>query len=163
MSKNSTAREKPFSHRLKSAESQNVNRKLVQSVNPALLSLVEQIVGSARIPTFHRPSTTDRRDCRYPANGYGSNRDQVEASLAPLAVLAQGVQQFLEELVTKGVNLATLEKVTVLRTLSSRRGGRRLGDPRSDKTTHTLLTPRHILEGVKSDLDSGSGSVSTDG
>jgi hypothetical protein len=131
------------------------NRTLLQSVDPSLVSLVERVVSGSRLPAFRNLciSLSDRRDRRphYPIDTRGANKDQVESSLAPFALLAHSVQQFLVELVSKGAQQATLERSLVLRTLKRSGGARRsAGDPRSGEVV-TVLTPGHIQRGNSAD------------
>ncbi|KAG2018083.1 hypothetical protein CC2G_007534 [Coprinopsis cinerea AmutBmut pab1-1] len=125
---------------LQLSSAQNIHRQLVQSVDPGLISLVKDVLSDMGLSTFQ---TTDPHSTQYPIDGYGSRRSDVEASIAPHALIALALKCFLQDTVRQGVSQALKEKTVALQQLAS---GSRRGSKKGELPP-SLLTPHHILAG----------------
>ncbi|TFK28194.1 hypothetical protein FA15DRAFT_91131 [Coprinopsis marcescibilis] len=119
---------------------QTFERRLVQSVDPNLISLVQGAVADMKLPAF----TPLDSPSRYPIDQFGPGRSEVEANLAPHALIALATQRFVQDIVRKGVTQALMERASAMQNLPV---GARCGSRHVERSGQSILTPHHIFVG----------------
>jgi hypothetical protein len=113
-------------------------RDLVATANPELSMAIRDIVQPLRLVCF------DRLSPRGLLLDHRGTKSQVEAQVAPYALLASLTKTFVHLLVRSGLDAANLDmSMATAKAKAEGRGTRKSKQPRD-----RLLTPSHIIRGV---------------
>lgn len=105
------------------------NRAIVEYIDPKMTIGVRKIVETVKLPAFRRLPLLDTAR---------QTRDEVDAMLAPHAVLAAAARHFLRIIVWDALGVSTQDLARVNSTASMHAEG----------ATKRILTPSHLIRGV---------------
>lgn len=145
-----------FNRRASNCEPQEVcldSHQLVLTSEPQLTLSICKLVDLLGLSTFSTspsPSAPHRSiGFHSPLRELGESMAQVEARLAPYALLSQLTKRFIRELVESALEVANRDKMVASGVVTpTMHKGEKRRSKKNHATTTRLLTPTHILNGV---------------
>ncbi|KAG5646997.1 hypothetical protein DXG03_001721 [Asterophora parasitica] len=118
----------------------------VAASDPRLTLAVHGVVRTLKLPTFASPS--DQAITSYPLDELGTGKMEVEAHLAPHAILAIAAKQFMRSLAEGGLAVARRDKVASTGFPGPVKRRKRTEKEEQSTLALSVLTPAHILRSV---------------
>lgn len=123
---------------------------VVRIADPHLALEVRRVIYPLRLPCFAIPSS---RESEFPLDELGQTHAEVESTLAPYSFLALCLRPFIRNVVLSGLDVAKRQKgIAIAQAIPRKASKKELQDQISNIS---LLTPAHILTGIRKHSRSG--------
>jgi len=127
----------------------SLTQYVVYVADPRLTLEVRRVIHLLHLPFFKTPS---HRGSIFPLDQLGQASEEVQSVLAPYALLAMCLRPFIRNIISSGLGVAKRQKDFVKTQVLARKSNKWNQD---QKNNISLLTPAHVLTGIREHGKSG--------